>query len=89
MQVDRDVLQAGVLQPFQHHLERGPLFRDEQNAAPGRGQAPDQVGDGLALARSRRPVNDGALAGQHGPNSPLLARVGVQNQKLVLRRIAI
>ena len=82
VQVEHQVVEPDRGQPGQHGVDRRPLLGDEQRALAGRGEAGDQVGDGLRLAGARRPLDDQVRAGQDGVHDGLLGRVGVQHEVL-------
>ena len=58
----------------------------EKNALPVGQQVGNDVDDGLALARSRRPVDDEILAGSGGRDRAQLTVIGGQNRE---RRVKI
>ena len=79
------LVQAGLLEPVEHHVERGALLAHEQHALAAPGVVGDQVGDGLRFAGTRRALDDeaaaaagqrdrGVLGGVAGDHVPLLVR---------------
>jgi len=83
--VQHHVTQVHALEPGQHGVDGGAFLRHEQDLPAACHQRGDQVGDGLALAGAGRPVDDQALAGQHGVDGVALGGVGVQDGVVVLR----
>ena len=86
VQVEQQVPDAGLLaQAAGDDVEGGLLLGDEHDGPP-RGQRPeDEVGDGLGLARSGRPLDDEAAPGDGVGHDPGLS--GVRGQGQVLGRL--
>ena len=57
MKVQHQITEADMVQAPQDSIDRGPLLRDKKIVASG-AQCRDEVRDRLALAGSRRPLND-------------------------------
>ena len=85
VQVQAELVQAGVTQALAHDLQRGHLLADEKHALAAAQALGDDVGDGLALAGTRRPLQHEADAGRGGGDGLLLAGVGIQNLEAIVR----
>ena len=55
-------MQAILLEPMIYHIDGGALLADEKHALAAENIVGYQIGDRLRFARSRRPLNDVALA---------------------------
>ncbi|MCY1218560.1 hypothetical protein D9M72_305090 [compost metagenome] len=78
-------VQPALLEPMEHHVERGALFADEQHALAAAGVVGNQVGDGLRLARARRALDDKAALAARQANRCVLGRVGRHHVPLLGR----
>src|SRR5215469_11673422 len=85
--VEHDFAQARALETRQDGVDCGSLLGDEQNLPPPRDQGGDEVGDGLALARTRWAVNDQAAAGQDGVDRFALRGVRIQYREILLWQV--
>ncbi|MNS64444.1 hypothetical protein D3C72_975710 [compost metagenome] len=65
VQLQAGVAQADGVQAPLHHLQSGHLLRDEKHLLARPDGLGDHVGDGLALARAGRPLNDQVAAALH------------------------
>ena len=86
MQVKNQLAEVLLAKPLGHGIDRGAFLRHEQDFLAAGNQRGDQVGDRLALAGSRRPLDDQALAREHRVDRVVLAGVGIQNQELISQR---
>ena len=66
-------------QPPFYHFQRGELFRDKQHFLSVEDSGGDEIGDGLALARARRTLDDYAAASAHHLNSQRLRTVRIDD----------
>ena len=75
------------------HLSEDPehqrIIVHEEDPLAGRRHAGDQIDDGLALTRARRAVNYAIFTLEHSFHGTLLTGVGIQHEKLVIRRCAV
>jgi hypothetical protein len=83
VKVEHQVAQTDLVQPLQDRVDGGALLGHEQHALAAGDERGDEVGDGLALARARRSLDDEVLAGEDGVDGVVLAGVSVPDQELV------
>ena len=86
MQVQHQLAEVLLAKPLGHRIDRGALLGHEQHFLAAGNQRGDQVGDRLALAGSRRALDDQALPREHRVDRVVLARVGIQHQELISQR---
>ncbi len=79
MALQAEVAQPLGVEPPLDHLQGRRLLADEQDRLAGGEGLGDHVGDRLALARARRPVDDEVRAPTHGDDRLVLAAVGVED----------
>ncbi|SPT39883.1 Uncharacterised protein [Achromobacter denitrificans] len=89
MQFQAERAQADIGQTAMHHLQRGHFFRDEQHRLAARQQMRDQVRDGLALARTRRPLQHQIAARVHRADRLQLRRIAQQRRQQVFGLVAV
>jgi hypothetical protein len=80
---------ARIGEPLDDGVEGRAFFRDEQDALPVGDTLGDQVGDRLALARARRPLNDQMGAALGRLDGGLLGRVAEQDMKFLAGGTAV
>ncbi len=83
MQVQDEVSQPRVGEPIDDGVDSRALLGDEERGLPVRGEARDEVGDGLALAGSRRAMDDQVPAGKDHFDRGVLGGVGIQDDELL------
>jgi len=69
-----------------HHFQRRKLLRHEEHAAAIQHGLRDDVGDGLALARARRPLDDDVAGAAHGFRRQRLAAIDIHDVVQALDR---
>ena len=87
MQLEHEVGQAHVRKPLGNHLESGGLLRHEEHGLVRGDELSNHVHDGLALPGARWSVHDEAHTVLRSDDSPALARIGIENQVGLLRRL--
>ena len=66
MEVHHEPVKSHIGQPLDHRVDRCPLFGHEQDSLAVGHHRGDEIGDGLALAGSRRSLEDKRMSGQGG-----------------------
>ena len=79
MQGEAEIIQTRLTEAPQNHLKRRRLFRDKQDFLPVRQRLGDDIGNGLAFARSRRALHDKTGPQPGKKNRLFLAGVRVDN----------
>jgi hypothetical protein len=86
MEVEHGLAEAEIVQALQDRIDGGAPLGDEQHALTAGDKRGDEVGNGPALAGTRRALNDEVLTGEDSVDGVVLTSVRRPDQELIGRR---
>lgn len=80
-----EMAEAERVEPVFHHIDGGAFIADEEHPFAAGEMIADDIGDGLALAGARGPMDDEGIRGAGVAHGQRLAWIGMRNEGFALK----